>query len=257
MKNKKILVVEEDVGLRSKFYEIFFNKGYEVHCVPTAKEAFAVLIEQSFSIILINYQLPDALGIEAIKKIREFELNAFIIFLYTQEIESAEAADLAGLKNIRAIKKDFSDQEMMRAILDIIRTTDFQPDSAGPDVKYTKASILVVDDNEEIRKTIEVFLKKRGYMVRTAVSGEDALLKVRTENPDIVCLDFRMPGMDGIMALRQIKRLNEAINVIMLTSVQDEYIVDEAKKEGACGYLIKPCDLSKLEDLIKTVLIQA
>ena len=257
MINKKILVVEEDVVLRSKFYEIFFNKGYEVHCVPTAKEAFAVLIEKSFSIILINYQLPDAQGIDAIKQIREFDLKAFIILLYINDLDAGEASELADLKNIRAIKKDFSNQEMMRSILDITRAADLRQDVSAPDIKYSKASVLVVDDNEEIRETIEIFLKKRGYLVRSAVSGEDALLKIRTEKPDIVCLDFRMPGMDGIMALRQIKRLNDTINVIMLTSVQDEYIVDEAKKEGACGYLIKPCDLKKLEDKIKLILLQA
>jgi len=257
MINKKILVVEEDVGLRSKFYEIFFNKGYEVHCVPTAKEAFAVLTEKSFSIILIYYQLPDAQGIETIKKIRAFNTEAFIVVLYMQELQPAEASELAKLQNIQAIKKDFADYEMMRSILDIIRTTDLNPGDSEPDIKYTKASILVVDDNDEIRKTIEAFLKKRGYAVRAANSGEDALLKVRTEKPDIVCLDFRMPGMDGLMALRQIKRLNDAINVIMLTSVQDEYIIDEAKKEGASGYLIKPCDLNKLEELIKSIILKA
>ena len=257
MTNKKILIIEEDVGSRSKFYEIFFNKGYEVHCVPTAKEAFSVLTEQRFAIILINDQLPDAKGIDVIKKIREFEAQTFIILLHIQELEFAESADLAYLKNIQAIKKDFSDQAMIRAILDIIRAMALQPDTAKPGLKYTKALILVVDDNDEIRKTIAAFLEKRGYAVLTAVSGEDALLKVRMETPNIVCLDFRMPGMDGIMALRQIKRLNESINVIMLTSVQDEYIIDEAKKQGACGYLIKPCDLNKLEDLIKSVLLQA
>jgi response regulator of citrate/malate metabolism len=56
--------------------------------------------------------------------------------------------------------------------------------------------------------------------------------------------------------LRQIKRLDESINVIMLTSAQDEYIVDAAKREGACGYLIKPCDLNKLEDMIKSILLR-
>jgi DNA-binding NtrC family response regulator len=256
MTNKKILVVENDVGLRSKFYEIFFNKGYEVHCVPTAKEAFAVLIEQRFSIILMNYQLPDAQGIDSIKKIREFDSQVFIVLLYTQELQASEAAELAVLKNIQAIKKDFTDQEMMRAILDIIRTVALQPDISAPDLSYKKAAVLVVDDNDEIRKTLEAFLQKRGYAVRSAISGEDALLKVRTLKPNIVCLDFRMPGMDGIMALRQIKRLDESINVIMLTSVQDEYIVDEAKREGACGYLIKPCDLNKLEDMIKSILLR-
>lgn len=255
MINKKILVIEDNVELRSKFYEIFFNKGYEVHCVPTAKEAFSVLTENQFSLILINYQLPDAHGIDLIKKIRDFDDQAKIILLYDQQLQPDEKQAVDSLRNVQIIKKDFSTQDMMRAILDIVRVLTQQQEIPTPLSQYTKAAILVVDDNDEIRKTLETFLIKRGYAVRTAISGEDALLKIRTEKPHIVCLDFRMPGMDGIMVLRQIKRLNEAIKVFMLTSAQDEYIVEQAKKEGACGYLIKPCDLNKLEEMIKSTLL--
>ena len=66
-----------------------------------------------------------------------------------------------------------------------------------------------------------------------------------------------MPGMDGVMALNQIKRLDETINVIMLTSVQDEYVMEEVRREGACDYLIKPCDLGKLDTLITSILLQS
>jgi DNA-binding response OmpR family regulator len=255
MIDKKILVVEQDVELRSKFYEIFFNKGYQVHCVPTAKEAFAVLTEQRFSIILMNYRLPDSSGVEAIKKIREFDEQSSIVLLHDQDLDNNQEIDLSNLKKVRTIKKDFSTQEMMLAILDLIRQCDADQKSSVAGRQYSKGSVLVVDDNDEIRQTLELFLQKRGYNVRSAVSGEDALMKIRTEKPDIVCLDFRMPGMDGVMALRQIKRLDDSINVIMLTSVQDEYIVDEAKREGAFGYLIKPCDLGRLEAMIKSILI--
>ena len=184
MIDKKILVVEQDVELRSRFYEIFFNKGYQVHCVPTAKEAFAVLMEQRFSIILMNHKLPDGSGIETIKKIREFDEQAFIVLLHDEDIASVQEIELAGLVKVQMIKKDFTNQEMMREILELIRHSDVE-EAVPVSAKYTKGSILVVDDNDEIRKTLELFLQKRGYSVRTAVSGEDALLKVRTEKPEI------------------------------------------------------------------------
>jgi len=99
-----------------------------------------------------------------------------------------------------------------------------------------------------------IFLKKKGYNVRSASSGEDALMKIRMEKPQVAFLDFRMPGMDGVMVLRQIKRLDKDIKVVMLTSVQDEYIMEEAAREGASNYLVKPCDLEKVESILKELL---
>ncbi len=253
---KKILVIEDNVTFRSRFYEIFFNKGQEVHCVPTAKEAFAALTDQRFDLILMDYSLPDAKADETIGKIREFDNDVKIMLLYEEDLHDEEIKSLRSLAVDEVIKKDFSTHFMMKTILEFVRSYGEEGLPQSP-AKFAKASILVVDDNEEIRKVLETFLTKRGYSVRTAVSGEDALEKIRMEKPEIVFLDFRMPGMDGVMALNQIKRLDKAINVIMLTSVQDEYVMDEVRREGACDYLVKPCDLSKLDTLITSILLQA
>ncbi len=99
-------------------------------------------------------------------------------------------------------------------------------------------------------------MEKKGYKVQVASSGEDAIMKVKMERPKLVLMDVRMPGMDGIMALQQIKRLDESIKVVMLTSVQEEYMIKEAEKLGACDYMIKPCDLNKLDTLIMSILSQ-
>ncbi|MCK4994102.1 MAG: response regulator [Candidatus Omnitrophica bacterium] len=253
---KKILVIEDDVTLRNKFYEIFFNKGQEVHCVPTAKEAFAVLTEHRFDLILLDYSLPDAKAVQTVQKIREFNSDVRIILLYDQVVPDDEKALFKSMAVVDLIKKDFSTHFMMKEILEILRSF-LEDDRPKTPAKFAKASILVVDDNEEIRKVLETFLSKRGYSVRSAVSGEDALFKIKIEKPEIVFLDFRMPGMDGVMTLNQIKRLDDAINVIMLTSVQDEYVMDEVRREGACEFLIKPCDLSKLDALITSILLQS
>lgn len=253
---KKILVIEDNVNFRNKFYEIFFNKGQEVHCVPTAKEAFAVLTEHRFDLILLDYSLPDAEALQTVQKIREFDIDVRIILLYEQVISDDEKALFNSLAVENIIKKDFSTHFMMKEILDILRAYSGGEQSKAF-ARFAKASILIVDDNEEIRKVLESFLNKRGYSVRTAVSGEDAITKIRSEKPEIVFLDFRMPGMDGVMALNQIKRLDESIHVVMLTSVQDEYIMDEVRREGACDFLIKPCDLSKLDSLITSILLQS
>lgn len=178
------------------------------------------------------------------------------MLLYDHQMQDDEKALFKSLAVDELIKKDFSTHFMMKTILEFVRSHSENGLSRSP-AKFAKASILVVDDNDEIRKMLESFLSKRGYAVRTAVSGEDAIAKIRMEKPEIVFLDFRMPGMDGVMALNQIKRLDNAINVIMLTSVQDEYVMEEVRREGACDYLIKPCDLNKLDTLITSILLQS
>jgi DNA-binding NtrC family response regulator len=64
-----------------------------------------------------------------------------------------------------------------------------------------------------------------------------------------------MSGMDGLMALKKIKELDDAIRVVMLTGVEDEDVINEAKRLGACDYITKPCDLEKVEALVLSILI--
>ena len=99
------------------------------------------------------------------------------------------------------------------------------------------------------------FLDKKGYKALITASGEEALMKIKIEKPHIVLLDLRMPGMDGIMVLRQIKQFDESISVVMLTSAQEEYLMKQAAENGACDYLVKPCDFNKLDILLTSILL--
>jgi DNA-binding response OmpR family regulator len=113
-----------------------------------------------------------------------------------------------------------------------------------------KANILVVDDEKECAELIKAHLSKKGYTVDTALTGEEAILKVETAKPDIVFLDVYLPGMDGIVVLKSIKNIDKSIIVIMATAMADDTIIQEALKLGADGYLIKPFNLLKLEETI-------
>jgi two-component system response regulator (stage 0 sporulation protein F) len=154
------------------------------------------------------------------------------------------------------IKKDFSTHLMMKEILEILKEKG-PPRLEEIEPQESKGPILVVDDNNEIRDVLWAFLTKRGYNVLMASSGEEALMRLKTEKerPRVILLDIRMPGMDGIMVLKQIKELDETIDVVMLTSAQDEYIMKEAKDVGASDYLSKPCDFSKLDALLLSLLV--
>ncbi len=103
----------------------------------------------------------------------------------------------------------------------------------------------MVDDEEKFRATTEKLLKRRGFETIMAESGEEAINKLK-DNPDVIILDIRMPGMDGHQALKEIKHYYPELPVIMLTGHGDMLSAQEALDEGAFDYLSKPCDIDIL-----------
>jgi len=106
--------------------------------------------------------------------------------------------------------------------------------------------MMLVDDEERFLSTTKKLLSKKGYDVFTAVSGAEALEKMRTQNIHVVILDVKMPGMDGIETLKAIKRKFPMIEVIMLTGHGTVESAVEGLKSGATDYLTKPTDVNDL-----------
>jgi DNA-binding NtrC family response regulator len=106
--------------------------------------------------------------------------------------------------------------------------------------------ILIVDDEEKFLSYLSKRLKMREYDVATALSGEDALEKVREHDFDVVILDVLMPGIDGIEALREIKKVKPMTEVIMLTGHASVEAGVEGMRLGAYDYVMKPCEAEEL-----------
>ena len=106
--------------------------------------------------------------------------------------------------------------------------------------------VLVVDDEEDFRETLIKRLMKRNLDVKGAENGEKALEMVKKYLFDVVILDVKMPGIDGIETLREIKKLKPLVEVIMLTGHASVESGIEGMKLGAFDYIMKPADLDKL-----------
>ncbi len=114
--------------------------------------------------------------------------------------------------------------------------------------------LLVVDDEHLIRWSLEQNLKKQGYEVVTAGSGEDALRLVREEQPDLVLLDIQLPGISGIDVLEKIKDHDEDIIVIMVTANSGLENAVNAMRLGAYDYISKPFNLDELSIVVRKAL---
>ena len=114
--------------------------------------------------------------------------------------------------------------------------------------------ILLVDDEPNVLALLSVALEDEGYRILEANNGEGALSQVEKEEPQVVLLDIRMPDIDGVEVLRQIRETDQATSVIMMTAHGAMETVVEAVKLGAYDYLTKPLDLKKVKVLIRRAL---
>ncbi len=114
--------------------------------------------------------------------------------------------------------------------------------------------MLVVDDDEGIRKFLSAVLGKQGFGVVTAENGLDALDVFRTAKPAVVLMDIRMPGMSGLAAMSAIRKLDRSAAVILMTAFAEVETAVQAIKDGAFDYIIKPFDIAEVLLLVERAL---
>jgi len=112
------------------------------------------------------------------------------------------------------------------------------------------SKLLIVDDEIDIREFAKSFFSKRGITVFTAEGGGAGLEIIENEVPDLVLLDVRMADMTGIEMLKKVRGRGNEVKVIMVTGVEDEETVEEAKKLSVLGYIHKPLILDELEKVV-------
>ena len=116
------------------------------------------------------------------------------------------------------------------------------------------STILIVDDDDQLRKSFHKLLVEEGYTVASAASGEDGLRNIQKSMPDLVVLDMRLPGMNGLETFRAIHRLEPKLPVIIMTAFGTTEHAIEATKLGAFDYVLKPFDIPGMLGIIRQAL---
>jgi CheY-like chemotaxis protein len=118
------------------------------------------------------------------------------------------------------------------------------------------ATILVIDDEPGIRDLLDTLLSRKGYDVVLADSGQKGLEVFLRVRPDVIVLDLKMPGMDGLTVLQQIRRLNPTQPVIVLTGAATPELEQQVRALGVTEYVEKEFSLHFLGDALKRELFQ-
>jgi len=112
------------------------------------------------------------------------------------------------------------------------------------------SDILIIDDDDQLRKSFHKLLTEEGYKVENAASGESGLEKLKKSLPDLVILDIRLPGMNGLETFRAIHNIESKLPVIIMTAYGTTETAIEATKMGAFDYILKPFDIPDMLSVI-------
>ncbi len=116
-----------------------------------------------------------------------------------------------------------------------------------------RIKVLVVDDELFVGELLNEYLTLKGYLVNSVSNGQEALAELSKNEFDIILLDIRMPGMNGMEVLKTIKMNSQATRVIMLSAYGDPDTIADALRAGAEYYLQKPMNLKNLVETLESV----
>lgn len=114
--------------------------------------------------------------------------------------------------------------------------------------------LLIVDDQKGIRRLLQEVFSESGYDIETCANGLRALELITEFDPDLVLMDIKMPGLNGIDALRRLRVTDARRPVIMMTAYGEQHYLDEAKALGVVNFVNKPFDIDELKALVGKVL---
>lgn len=119
------------------------------------------------------------------------------------------------------------------------------------------ANVLVVDDQLGVRRLLFETFREEGHRVEMAGNGNEALHILKSYHPNIILMDMKMPEMNGIDTLREIRTFDEEVGVIMMTAYGDAQNMEQAQELGVTHYMSKPFDLFELRDRVREILAKA
>jgi DNA-binding response OmpR family regulator len=229
---------------------VFSAHGHEVFVTTNGLEALEIFRRQKPRFTLLDLHMPGMDGVAVLHKIRMMTPNASVIVLTGGGTDALEF-QARGLGVTDFIRKGLPLETLVKALDHAMRRGGSPPEVAKAEeasaANSTGESILVVDDDPQIRSLLAQFLNRQGYHVRVAPDGPTALAMVSEKQPRFIILDMYMPAMNGLEVMRHLRTNQYDGGVLGLTGSQDETVLQELLDLGVVDVMGKPMDLEKVE----------
>jgi len=247
----KILVVDDDKKIRALLLDTLSALGYKTIGAKDGEEALALLEKQKPDLVISDIKMPKLNGLSLLRNIKDKDPKIPVLmitgynFTYTKDQALDSGADGFLAKPFRISKIE----ELMQSVLG----TEGYPDEEKP---YKLKKILIVEDDEILRNMLSETLSSLDYFPIGVEDGQMALSQLKTQGFDLVISDIRMPKMDGITLLKNIKEMVSQLPVVLITGFSSTYPAQRALQEGADGYLAKPFRIEKMDELLRDLLYE-
>ncbi len=235
----RVLLVEDDETARKQLARVVKKEGFEVMTAENGRIGLEVFNKELPEIVITDLKMPDIDGMEVVHTVKRISPNVQVILVTAfGEVENAIAAIREGVLDY--VKKPV---DLNQITLSLGRAREkinlFKKVSQFP-------YVLLADDEDMIRKRLSRVLEKEGWEVLAASDGREAVELFSQTKIDVVLLDIKMPKMDGLAALHEMRNINNDFEAIILTGYGDESSAIQAMRDGAMNFLKKPIDLDQM-----------
>ncbi|MBF0317614.1 MAG: response regulator [Nitrospirae bacterium] len=235
----KILLIEDDEMARKQLVKFIQKEGFEVLEAEDGCVGVSLFRSEKPHIVITDMKMPGMSGIEVIQTVKQISPDTDIIL-----ITAFGETDVA----ITALREGVLDYIKKPIDLRWLRTTLGRAKErlVMREGQILQPVILLVEDEELPRKRLARVLEKEKWKVIQAVDGEDAVKLFNLNKTDIVLTDIKMPKMNGLQALHQMRVMNGDFEAIVFTGYGDEDSAIQAMRDGAINFLKKPVDIEQL-----------
>ncbi|HEX2056605.1 MAG TPA: response regulator [Nitrospiraceae bacterium] len=252
-----LLVIDDDRLNCDMLEAVLSRQGYRIVTATSGREGLELFHQHSPNVTLLDLRMPGMDGLAVLKEIRAHDPAAGVIILGGGATEDQEN-QARELRVPDFFRKGLSLDMLIGVINQVAqqgqrrkpKTTTSPPSTAAQNER-----VLIVDDDALVRDLLTRFLELRGYHVRHAKNGAEALSQITDFKPDAILLDLVMPGMSGIDVLRSLREKEYAGGVIILSGNHNETLLKEAWAMGPQEALGKPVDLERLLTAVQLVMV--
>jgi DNA-binding NtrC family response regulator len=291
MSKIKLLLVDDEEDYVKTMAERMEMRDVGSRVALSGEEALQMVEEDAPDVMVLDLRMPGINGMEVLERVKQEHPHVQVIILtgHGSEREEKEARRLGafeylqkpadtsqllttvrsawerGLKFLKDSRDEF-ERTMTAAALAEGGVTETarqkervpsQTDTSGEstpdqaDISGQALKVLFVDDEEDFVRTMAERMEMRELGGEIALSGQQALQMLENDVPDVMVLDLRMPGIDGMEVLRRVKRMFPQIEVIIMTGHGSDKDEEEARRLGAFDYLRKPVDIDHLMETVR------
>jgi CheY-like chemotaxis protein/two-component sensor histidine kinase len=229
-----ILVVEDDPDVAQLIRQQLRKAGYAVTVAHSAEEALAAIAEKLPDLITLDIDLPGIHGDELAQRLQADPATKDIPILVLSILVDDPGRMQVGAY---ALPKPIDQEQLVTTVAQLLHSED-------------EGSVLVIDDDADIRALLSIALQKRGFEVETAADGASGLAMVAERHPGLILLDIRMPGMDGFAVLRELKATADTADIPVIAMTGSVDLPTTARAQvlalGASDFVTKPLDMDLL-----------